>query len=615
MSKYLKLVEGKKYSAKDPDMADTPEFFEDAGRVIESNEIVVDIDNVPRETIEGMVQMFNIGTEIVWTDRGAHLWFQRPDGKDGQSCQGRPCALGFKIEKKTEKNRACCVKRNGVLRKVENPGVREEMPKFFSTVKKFEELIGFGEGGRNNILFQHRQRLANMPNWKNILRFANNYLFDEPLEEKEFQVLVRDGVTLTASKDMEPLIAEDLVNRYGIVKYKGQKFFRDKSGEFITGDDLEARMIVDNVGHVKMRYLKEIMEQINIQATLVTPDKGFVIRFENGILKDGKFYEVEYTDFTPYKINVPYNPDAEPVQMVDDYIHMITQGEPEYRQLLCEILGSTLVVKHEFKRVLAKFFIFIGDGGNGKGTLLNIIEEILGADNVSTISPKELTKEQYLYGISDKLANLADDIDNVPFNDEIMKRLKNISTCDKIELRKLFEQSTSCRVTASLIMASNHLLKSFEKGESFRRRVCWLPMYGKPKKKDPLFITKLTTEAAREYWVKLMVEGYLRLYAKEGVWTESALVKEFNSNYHLHNNPCLVWVKEQSAATLENRTLKEAWDDFQAWQEETDNEGGSKTMLKETIIREFNMDYRQIRKSGHKPWVFLKREIVSEQSA
>ena len=33
--------------------------------------------------------------------------------------------------------------------------------------------------------------------------------------------------------------------------------------------------------------------------------------------------------------------------------------------------------------MLAKFFIFVGDGGNGKGTLLLIIREILGQKNCS----------------------------------------------------------------------------------------------------------------------------------------------------------------------------------------------------------------------------------------
>ena len=44
-----------------------------------------------------------------------------------------------------------------------------------------------------------------------------------------------------------------------------------------------------------------------------------------------------------------------------------------YRKRLLEILAHPLIIDKEFKRMLAKFFIFIGGGGNGKGTLLLII--------------------------------------------------------------------------------------------------------------------------------------------------------------------------------------------------------------------------------------------------
>ena len=50
----------------------------------------------------------------------------------------------------------------------------------------------------------------------------------------------------------------------------------------------------------------------------------------------------------------------------------LTNNDESYRTLLFEILGHTLIVDKEVKRMLAKFFIFIGGGGNGKGTLLQI---------------------------------------------------------------------------------------------------------------------------------------------------------------------------------------------------------------------------------------------------
>lgn len=130
-----------------------------------------------------------------------------------------------------------------------------------------------------------------------------------------------------------------------------------------------------------------------------------------------------------------------------------------------------------------------------------------------------------------------------------MKILKNISTCDYIATRELYKSAENMYFTGSLIFTSNHILKSWEKGESYKRRVMWLPMYSKVKKKDPLFITKLTTEEALEYWIKLIVEGYFRLY-ENGKFTESERVEKFNEEYHRENNPALEFVEVQNLKTM-----------------------------------------------------------------
>ena len=64
-------------------------------------------------------------------------------------------------------------------------------------------------------------------------------------------------------------------------------------------------------------------------------------------------------------------------------LNHLTNNDEDYKKQLLEILAHPLIVDKEFKRMLAKFFIFVGDGGNGKGTLLLIIRQILGYENCS----------------------------------------------------------------------------------------------------------------------------------------------------------------------------------------------------------------------------------------
>ena len=125
-----------------------------------------------------------------------------------------------------------------------------------------------------------------------------------------------------------------------------------------------------------------------------------------------------------------------------------------------------------------------------------------------------MTDERYFTTCQNKLVNLGDDIEGETIDNNQMKILKNISTCDYVATRNLFEQSKDIELTLSLIFTSNHILKSFEKGESYKRRVDWCPIYTKPERKDKRFIEKITTNAALEYWIKLIVDGLFEIISK-----------------------------------------------------------------------------------------------------
>ena len=102
---------------------------------------------------------------------------------------------------------------------------------------------------------------------------------------------------------------------------------------------------------------------------------------------------------------------------------------------------------------------------------LQIIKKILNTKNVTGLSIKEMTDERYMSSMKGKLANLGDDIQDGVIDDKMMKVLKNISTCDFVATRELYESSESISFTNSLIFTSNHMIKSFEKGDSWKRRV------------------------------------------------------------------------------------------------------------------------------------------------
>ena len=586
---YIEYVNNKKFPKKGAEIADDPEVFKDAGYILTENDLIVDVDNIEKEILEKMITIFNIKTQIVWTIRGAHFYFKKPQGFKGSK---KVCPLGFEVEYKHIKNtNSIVVKQNGKLRIMENEGIREDLPNIFYSRKRLDSLVGLDENeGRNKALFSHRMKIHELEQWQSILRFINNYIFETALPEEEFQTISRD-VKIEAKQNSEPEVADFILGKYKAVSFLGKLYWYENN-QYHTDEDRLKRLVFNEVGLQKTKYVDEIIKQMRYRAPLIDQNTIFDIKLQNGILRNGEFIEVDYQEFTPFSIDLPYNFDAEAVEAVDSYIDHLTAGELNYRKKLLEILAHPLITDKNFKRMLAKFFIFVGDGGNGKGTMLLIIRKILGVKNCSALSIKNMVDERYFTTMQNKLVNLGDDLESEVINNEQMKILKNISTCDYVATRNLFEQSKDIELTISLIFTSNHILKSFEKGEAYRRRVDWLPIYSKPKKKDKNFIAKITTPEALEYWMKLIVEGYQRLYENEG-FTESEIVDEFNRKYHEMNNNITEFLQDFDQAHFLGKRAPEVYGEYEIWSEEFGLNCLSKKLFQETMLKVHNLEIKK----------------------
>ncbi|MBT2728374.1 DNA primase [Bacillus sp. ISL-75] len=599
MAEYIEFQEGKKYPSKNADRAKNPEKFKDAGLILEEEDLVIDSDKVEKMVLEKIISFFNIKTQIVWTEKGAHFYFKKPEGFKGNKAI---CPLGFEVEYKHVKNtpNGITIKQGGKMRIIENEGVREELPDIFKYKRNLKSLVGLDDHeGRNSELFIHRMRIHDLPQWKSILRFINNNIFATPLDEKEFAEVAREGVKPKADKYNQPEIAAYLITKYKIVQFIG-KFYWFIEGSFISDEEKINRLIANEVPNMKTNYYKEIKEQMKFKAPLIDSEKTFDIKLQNGFLRNGKFNKVDYQEFTPYSIEIPFYDDAEPVQIVDDYLDFLSEKDETFKLRLLETIAHTLVVDRDFKRGLGKLFIFVGGGKNGKGTLLSIIAKILGEKNCSSLSIKQMADERYFFTMQGKLANLGDDLEEEYISKDQVKIMKNVSTCDRLQVRRLHEMSKDVTLTTSLIFTSNHVLKAREKGESWKRRVDWMPMFSTPEKKIDNFVKLLTTPEALQYWIKLIIEAYKRLYKNSG-FTPCEKIEKFNNDYHLYNDNINQFLednpkKEDWITKGKNETYRQ----YIEWCELNHEKPQGKEKLFFKIMNHFDLEYGKIYKKSNK---------------
>lgn len=616
---FVKFKDNQKYSDKDYEEyktdgeyieSDYADSFVDCGLKLNENEIRIDIDHISKDVIKSMIETFSIKTQMIWTDRGVHLCFKKPNGFKAKN---GVCALGFDIEVKTSSNTyATVIKKNGVMRKIENAGTLEELPYIFMVDKRFENLSGLDDGdNRNSMLYKHKLILKNHDGWEKILSFINEYVFMTPLPQSEFEIVSRQEI-ITNSETNENYFADLIMNQLRCVVYAGDIWFY-YNDRYITNDNMFKRLVYQICGDRKTRFIDEVIKQIQYKSKYIQDGTNFDIKLKNGILRDGKWIEINSMEFTPYFIDIEYDEKAKPVEIVDNYIHDLTDGETEYRNLLLEVMAYPLVLKPSIMSGFGKFFMFRGDGANGKSTMLDILRTIYNVENCTSMSIKQLTDDRFKSTLSGKLANLGDDIEPEAINNDQLKVLKNITTGDTVTTRKLYCNAENITFTTKLFFTTNSNIKSWDKGYAFQRRVMWMPMFNKVKKIDPNFKEKITSVDALSYWVKLIVDAYFRLM-KAGTFTESPKVSEFNQQYHDHNDKMKQFILEcggNDGSKFHLMTIKELKNAFYNWNDEEDASWNSK-LFKIALWNTCKMGIGNVTDHGISKKVILKAEETQQ---
>ena len=243
---YVEFVKGMKFPTRNPEYSDFLDSFEDAGHVIEDDEIIVDIDNFSHEFCRQLIDYFGITTKTVWTDRGVHLYFNKTNSKLGK--KNGICALGIPIELKNKTNKYITVKRNGIPRKVDNEDIKMDFPEMFA-IKTYDNLSDLDEGdGRNNALFKHWKKLlkSTVENKEEIVKFISEYVFPTALPLKEVDnILKNDSSDEKITNDEQQQVdAINIINKFKCVKYQATLFF--KNGDNYSNDIDDFNYLLSN---------------------------------------------------------------------------------------------------------------------------------------------------------------------------------------------------------------------------------------------------------------------------------------------------------------------------------------------------------------------------------
>jgi len=266
--------------------------------------------------------------------------------------------------------------------------------------------------------------------------------------------------------------------------------------EQILAEDTKTRNYTDVVKHLQVKtYIKPTDFQEN-------PHK---IVLKNGTL-DTQTMQLEPHNPTNYARNrlpVTYNPEA----TCPKFIEFLDQVLPENIEFIQEWIGYHLIKDYRYQRCV----VLLGDGDNGKSTLLNIITAFLGPENISTENLYRLTANRFspaeLYG---KLANISADIGP----DELRHTgtIKMLTGGDWITAERKNRDPFPYRNYAKLTFSCNQLPKTPDETLAFFKRFIVLT-FNKPipkEEQDPRLLEKLTTESELSGILNWALQGLQR---------------------------------------------------------------------------------------------------------
>lgn len=170
------------------------------------------------------------------------------------------------------------------------------------------------------------------------------------------------------------------------------------------------------------------------------------------------------------RLRVNYNEDASKFSPIEDgYPHI----EEFFRNVVKEedIVSLKEIIAYSMYRDYpgAKLFILHGTGRNGKGKYIDIVEKILGEDNLSAVSIIDLIYNQFA------LANLWRRYMNVSsetarFAITHTERLKKLTGRDRININEKYRKMFEDRNFAKLVIISNEVPTSWDRTDAWMAR-------------------------------------------------------------------------------------------------------------------------------------------------
>lgn len=292
------------------------------------------------------------------------------------------------------------------------------------------------------------------------------------------------------------------------------------------------------------QMINKIHNRVNYSIDVLEKDRDF-FNFRNCLFNISSGEVKEHTPDIVTTVQLPYVYDEKATcPKFIEFLRDIFNGEEDKIKVVQEMFGYCLTRDARYQ----KCFSLLGEGANGKSTLMDILCALITDANVSNVPISSLDSEFQRIRLMGKYVNLAPEIkSNVSGTEYIFKQ---IVAGETISGSYKFKQNVEFKPFCKFIFSSNEELKTSDSSFGFSRRIIFLSFPNKyvddPKKKNERKIkVNLREELLEELpgIFNFAVEGLARL-RKQNAFTETKEQAEVLGTFKRLNNPLISFVEE-----------------------------------------------------------------------
>lgn len=324
-----------------------------------------------------------------------------------------------------------------------------------------------------------------------------------------------------------------------------------RAGVFVRDEDIVTKRVAASLG---ARYSRTVEGQASAHLLNIgLPEVGLPDlprgRLDYIVLENGIYWwqHDELEAHTPAlgaltKLPITLDPIAIP-HVALEWFETVLGDDKELHRHMWEVIGYLLMTGNPFQKI----FLFHGEGGNGKGTLMRLLRAMLGLANYSSISLHQLVDDRFATsGLYGKVANISGDLSSRFLSDPQV--LKEITGGDSISASRKFGQSFEFVPYAVPVFASNEYFRTSDSSVGWRRR--W-EVIEFSRRVDGLggFDEALLLEDIPGIF-NVAMQGLRRLMAR-GKFLPPAAAVEATERLHDSADPFMLWLDDDEHVFLE----------------------------------------------------------------